>query len=349
MQEPFPALTCLELNACYIPPVHPDSFLGGSAPRLRKIHLTRVPFPALPNLLLSASDLVTLSLTDIPHSGYISPEAMVTGLSPLTKLKHIHFCFRSPGRLFPPNEESRHHLQSRVFLPTLSQLRFEGVSEYLEDLVARISAPLLEEVYISFFHQLVSNIPESHRFIRLAERFKAHERWQAQILFYNDRVEVTLAPRNANDRTILQVKIFSRKLVRQLSSLARVRGSFLTSFYNLEYLDICEDRYWRQQGKTNTEDNQWLELLHKLPSVKSLCLSKKLAIRIAPAMRAPSGGRASGVLSGLQNLFLRGPRSPPGQLAPPVTLYLSTTGWKSGVWAELPLYSKRSVRSTHRR
>jgi hypothetical protein len=29
-----------------------------------------IPFPALPNLLLSASDLVDLSLTRLPHSGY---------------------------------------------------------------------------------------------------------------------------------------------------------------------------------------------------------------------------------------------------------------------------------------
>jgi len=102
MQEPFPALTCLELTTCYKPPVLPDSFLGGSSPRF-----SRVPFPALPKLLLSASDLVILSLTDIPHSGYIYPEAMVTGLSALTKPKHLHLSFRSPGPRSPPNEESR--------------------------------------------------------------------------------------------------------------------------------------------------------------------------------------------------------------------------------------------------
>jgi hypothetical protein len=317
MQDPFPAPTCLEFTTCYKPPVLPDSFLGGSTPRLRKMHFTRVPFPALPKLLLSASDLVILSLTDVPHSGYISPEAMVTGLSALTKLKHLHLSYRSPGPRFPPNEESRRTPPlSRVLLPVLSKLTCRGVSEYLEDLVARINAPLLGEVFITFFHQLVSNIPEFHRFIRLAEIFKALDRWQGEILFCNVDVKVTLSPRKANDRIILQVRIFSRTFGLQLSSLVRVRNSFGAPFYNLEHLDIHEDRYWRQQGQTDTENNQWLGLLHAFPSVKNLCLPPKFAIRIASAMQVPFEGRATGVLPTLQNLFLRGPRSPPGQSAP---------------------------------
>lgn len=139
--------------------------------------------------------------------------------------------------------------------------------------MARISAPLLGEVYISISHQLVLTIPEFHHFIRLAEKFKALDRWQAEILFCNVDVKVTLSPRKANDRTTLQIRISSRKLVWQLSSLARVRGSFLTPFYDLEHLDIHEDRFWRQQGQTDTENDQWLELLHAFLSVKNLCLS----------------------------------------------------------------------------
>jgi hypothetical protein len=93
MQEPCPAPTCLELLTYDKSYVLPDSFLlGGSAPPLRKI-----PFPALSKPLLSARDLVILSLTDIPPSGYISLEAMVTGLSALTKLKYLPLCSRSQG------------------------------------------------------------------------------------------------------------------------------------------------------------------------------------------------------------------------------------------------------------
>jgi hypothetical protein len=89
-QEPFPALTDVELHTSAKEPLTAsDSFLGGSAPNLRYLHLSCVPFRGLPNLLSSATHLVTLHLLRIPHSGYISPEAMVTALSALTRLQKM--------------------------------------------------------------------------------------------------------------------------------------------------------------------------------------------------------------------------------------------------------------------
>ena len=64
MHEPFPELIHLRLNAHYPPEVlqFPDRFLGGSAPRLQSLELDFITFPALPEFLLSANDLVCLSL-----------------------------------------------------------------------------------------------------------------------------------------------------------------------------------------------------------------------------------------------------------------------------------------------
>jgi hypothetical protein len=82
MQVPFPELTYLELSSHdETPPVIPDSFLGGSAPRLRYFNLTGIPFPGLPKVLLSATHLVQLCLYNIPDFGFISPEAMVALLT----------------------------------------------------------------------------------------------------------------------------------------------------------------------------------------------------------------------------------------------------------------------------
>ena len=59
MQVPFPELVdlWLELHSNREVPVIPDSFLGGSAPRLRSFALDRIPFPGLPKLLSSATHL----------------------------------------------------------------------------------------------------------------------------------------------------------------------------------------------------------------------------------------------------------------------------------------------------
>ncbi|KAI0288904.1 hypothetical protein BC826DRAFT_1035438 [Russula brevipes] len=90
MKDPFPKLTHLGLNTySKTAPVIPDSFLGRTAPGLQILRLYRIPCPALPKLLLSASDLIDLCLWDIPHSGYASPEAVVAGLSRLTRLERL--------------------------------------------------------------------------------------------------------------------------------------------------------------------------------------------------------------------------------------------------------------------
>jgi len=93
---PFPELKLLQLLLYdEMQPVIPNSFLGGSAPHLQIFELMGIPFPGLPKLILSATHLVDLYLSDIPHSGYISPEAMATLLSVLSSLKTLTFQFLS--------------------------------------------------------------------------------------------------------------------------------------------------------------------------------------------------------------------------------------------------------------
>jgi hypothetical protein len=141
MQVPFPALTDLALLCHSDEPalVIPDTFLGGSAPRLRSLKVGSIPFPGIPNLLLSATHLVDLDLSDIPHSGYISPEAMATCLSVLTRLHTLSLSFsvkilysRSHQRLPPV---------TRSILPDLKRFWFKGASEYLDELVAQNRCP----------------------------------------------------------------------------------------------------------------------------------------------------------------------------------------------------------------
>ena len=147
MQVPFPELIELRFfNLSFkfsngeTMPVIPDSFLDGSAPRLQYFHLSGIPFPGLPKLLLSATHLVYLGLSDIPDFGYISPEAMVAPLSVLSSLGGLSLCFRSP--------QPRHDLESRRLpspkrstLPALRYINFRGVTEYLEEFVTRVDTP----------------------------------------------------------------------------------------------------------------------------------------------------------------------------------------------------------------
>src|SRR6266852_5269696 len=153
MQVPFPELTGMMLwsERKTVPAIPiPDSFLGGSAPRLRFFSLDGILFPGMPNLLSSANHLVDLSLYKIPHSGYISPEAVVALLSALSNLERLELQFRSPQSR-PDWKTRRPPPPNRSVIPALNSFYFKGVIEYLEDLVTFIDAPQLNTLYITFY------------------------------------------------------------------------------------------------------------------------------------------------------------------------------------------------------
>jgi hypothetical protein len=149
--------------------VLPDTLLGESAPRLQSLHLNNVPFPAIRKLLLSTTDLVTLHLSDIPDSGYISPETMVTCLCALIQLESLLLRFRTP-RPRPDQTSRRLPPLTRAVVHALTSLQFVGVSEYLEEGVARIHASVLHIVGITFFNQLIFDIPRVPQFLSLTEK-----------------------------------------------------------------------------------------------------------------------------------------------------------------------------------
>jgi hypothetical protein len=295
--QPFPALTDLILSSNdERPPVLPDSFLGGSAPHLRTIQLTGIPFPGLGKLLLSTTDLVRLSLSKIPRSGYISPEVFVAGLSTLTRLEVLDLRFRSPRSRAV--RENRHPLSlTHVVLPTLTWLQFRGDSEYLEDIMSRIDAPQLDNMNIIFFNQLVFNTPQLCRLISRTRKFKAPD--CASIQFDDDDITISLFDR-------LCLRISCKPSDWQLSSLVQLYYSALFPLPTLEHLEIRNhQKYWQD----NIENIQWLELLYLFTSVKDLALFGDLFRLVAPALDGLAQDSVPEVLPALQNIFLEGPQS----------------------------------------
>ena len=189
MCRPFPTLTSLQLSG--VPQSQtrlPDLFLGGSAPHLRTLALIGISFPALPNLLLSATDLVHLDLWNIPNSAYIPPDEMVVCLSTLTRLKTLYlgFCPRGihgTSRPLPP--------LTRSVPLALTTLWFSGHSEYLGDLISRIDAPQLNDIDITFSDLSPFSTPQ---FIQFINRTEIHNPFNRAIVrFFCNCVEVTLS------------------------------------------------------------------------------------------------------------------------------------------------------------
>jgi len=296
MQVPFPELTDLRLFLDgETPPVIPDSFLGGSAPRLRIFGLSDIPFPGLPKLLLSSTHLVTLYLLNIPHSGYISPEAMAALLSVLSSLKRLILQFQSPQSR--PDWVNRHPPPSkRSVIPALTYFEFKGVIEYLEDLVTYIDAPQLDNLLITFFNQIDFDSPQLAQFI---SRTPIRRDRDAHVEFDDSTASVRLS----SPLKEFAIEISCREPDWQLSSVAQVCNFCLPPLSMIEDLYI-EHRYsqlvWQNDAIENT---LWLELLLPFPAVKNLYLSKYFAPGVAAALQEIVGTE---VLPSLQSILVEG-------------------------------------------
>jgi hypothetical protein len=296
MQVPFPELTDLQLSSYgKTVPVIPDSFLDGSAPRLRIFALDGIPFPKLPKLLLSATHLVDLRLTDIPHSGYISPEAIVTLISVFSGLEELHLQFQSP-KSRPDPETRRPPPSKRSVIPALTRFNFKGVIEYLEDLVTLIDTPQLDDMRITFFNQIDFDTPRLTQFI---DRIPKLGKRIAYVVFYDDFSSVGLLPGT------LEIEISCREPDWQISSIEQVCNSSLHPLSTVEVLYI-EHRYRRLVWENDDIENTlWLQLLLPFTGVKNLYLDKEFAPGIAAALQELVGGITE-VLPSLQKILVEG-------------------------------------------
>ena len=304
MQVSFSELTNLRLWSLGATQVIPDSFLGGSAPRLRILHFYSIPFPGLPKLLLTATHLVQLYLHCIPHSGYISPKAMATLISVLSRLESLHLEFPSP--LSRPDLESRIQSPSeRSVLPALHEFCFKGFTEYLEEFVTHIDTPGLDRMEITFFNQIDFDCPRLVQFINGTPILREPD--EAHVQFHYSTASVTLRYRTSkpgfND---LRINISNREQDWQPSSLAQVFDSSLPT----RALSMVEDlyikyHYWLAVWENDAIENAlWQELLYPFTAVKNLYISREFAPGIGAALQELVGGRVTEMLPNLQNVFV---------------------------------------------
>jgi hypothetical protein len=155
MQKPFPMLETLQLYCSSYwndKAILPTTF---EAPNLRHLQLsdfTLVP-QRLPPLTtaICPSSLVSFSLGEVTPAQYKSPALLAECLAIMPQVKRLKI-----GYLFPverrdhEHESSREAPHSQVLLANLEEFRFEGESDYLEALSARISAPSLKKLSITF-------------------------------------------------------------------------------------------------------------------------------------------------------------------------------------------------------
>ena len=341
MQHSFPALIYLWIQQYFPERVISRSFLGGSAPSLQDLALIGIPFPPLPELLLPSTNLIRLRYDSIPRSGYISPQAMVTGLSALTRLESLSLTFRSPGDLpdrairIPPSH-------TRTLLPALTYLCFQGTPEYVEDLVAQIDAPSLESVKIVLFDQEVLEVPELAKFIRRADKLSSPQ--QGEVNFESDFISVRLSPKlllAKFDPKTLMLNLACDESVLRLSCVTQFCASCLPTPSPFESLHIDVSIFHTWQDVIDDLGPQWLDLLRLFNTVKNLRLAKAVGLHVALALRGLLVGQVTEVLPALENVFISG-LEPSGPVQEAISEFadarqlsghpVSVHGWKRFTW-----------------
>jgi hypothetical protein len=223
---------------------------------------------------------------------------MVACLSSLVKLEWLAIGFHSP--IF--HSDRLQTLPTRAVLPALTQFNFQGVSEYLEDLLMRIEVPLLEHVGITYFNQLIFDIPQLSMFSHHTRSLGPPVR--ANIYFSSDVVLVSLYSPGAMDHPYesFSLRILCKELDWQVSSVAQVCNQ-LPLFSEVGQLDICMDHL--QPGlQDNMGPAEWVELLRPFVSVKTLDVSgaRPVGSHIALALEKVAEGIVMNVLPVLHTL-----------------------------------------------
>ncbi|KAH9168464.1 hypothetical protein EDB89DRAFT_2231821 [Lactarius sanguifluus] len=294
MDVPFPVLTHLKLTGpeedrlkdmLYLS----DGFLGGSAPCLQHLSLDSAALDNLPKLLLSTRDLVSLRLENFPPWGHTSPEEIVGGLTGLTRLRTLSIRFAIP---YERMKKRSMHPRSCAVLPALTEFEFRGGSKYLDELMAQIDTPRVEDVVIEY-SELDVQAPQFSEFIKLSQ-FK-----RARVDFCYSDIKLD-RPQGECHQARHSLIISDPELQRFTApDMARLLDQLVPMLSNVVHLSVVG---------TRGRGDDMLPLLRLFPAVETMDVSRKTAGYaegyVASALEDIAEDMVTEVLPALQLLLL---------------------------------------------
>ncbi|KAH9046560.1 hypothetical protein EDB84DRAFT_657659 [Lactarius hengduanensis] len=270
----------------------PNTFRWGR--HLHSLHLTRITFPALPQLLCSSRNLVDLQLHGVFKALRLSPGALGDALSGMTQLRALSLHFLPIANFVGATSPSR----GRVVLPAITRLDFRGMSEYLEDLVVRMYAPRLGD---TFFDELIFDVPNLRKFINRIKMQKSHSR--AEVLFSGHTISISFTQPGAPTRS--ELRISHEPLNRKLPSMTEICNRLATFLSGVEDLRV----HALTTGQDNMDSEKWAKLIHPFRGTKWFHIAGDLSVLSLEL----SGKRRRPLLPALHKLYIHepGPRYAP--------------------------------------
>jgi hypothetical protein len=278
-------------------PTLPNTFRWG--PRLRTLDSTGIAFSSFPQLLLPSQGLVDLRIHEIPTTGYFSPDGFASALSGMTNLRLLSLHFLS----LPPRRNYRSFPQpsgERVVLPTLTYLKYRGTSKYLDGFVARIDAPRLGDIDITFFYQPTMDASQLGRFI---------ERTEMQTSLIQADVEtsaksISVSFTDQSTCTPLRVQISCTRLDWQLSCMAQVCDQFSSFLFRVEQLSL--NTTLSSSGRDDVGGEHKLELVRPFYGTRDFRVADELTTDVFRGFGPINGGSIT-VFPALRHLRVEKP------------------------------------------
>ena len=273
--------------------------------------------PSLRQLLDASRNLVDLLLHEVLDPSCFPPEALTNTFSGMVQLQSLSLHFPSTSTYLAPPPLSR----ELVVLPALNHLNFQGTTEYLERLVARIDTPILGNIEVTFVEKSTFDLSQLCKFITRIGMHSSPRR--VDILSSEHSVSISLT--RPLDSNCLKFQAFRRPLSEQLFIMARIFYQFSAFLYNVEDLRITAQRPSNQGNALHY--GRWLEPITSFIGVKWLYVSGNLWNDVVCSLQLSDRSPES-VLPALHKLCILqpGPRHAPLSEA---VVSLMTSFWLS--------------------
>ncbi|KAI0270397.1 hypothetical protein BC834DRAFT_861153 [Gloeopeniophorella convolvens] len=314
MTTTFPALEELEVDSYQsllegMPFALPNSFLGGSAPRLHSVRLDHIVVPRPASWLLSpqpsALRRLRLQLPEGPEA-CISSRDISMYIRNMPSLEELSITLSDPS-VHRGVSNQLSSLKGRTTLPRLRSLFFEGRSISLEELVRELDTPQLTQVSITLSDQYAFHNP---LILEVIGQLKPLEHPEAEVYFYpydNAIIDIfvrrdvvtyfsALCVDNPYTSPAEQVYVLSR-LCSQISD-------WLSTVWRL--LILWDFPMPSTESLTDSDRPQWHRLFRALNSVETLEVNDNSSLLqdIFRALQPDAGSVSTELLPNLEELVL---------------------------------------------
>ena len=302
MNELFPTLEKLSLLSTTTDSEESGQVLPEllQAPNLRRLSLHGIGLSKGLSLLSSTTALSTLSLTHIRETCYFPPGLLVTHLQILPYLEELSISFTTPIT-FPSGEgELLFSPMPPVILPTLRRFTFRGEDVYLDNFVAQINTPLLEQLSLTLLFDLDFTLVNLTDFIRRTEGFECPD---ARLIFNKDGAFIDAGYNERRGIGRLSLHVNCEPLDWKIYTAVQICSALGKALSTVEDLTLDLNLYGMPLNWEELLNNMvWHDLLLPFIGVKKLRIGSSLTLVLSRSLGKVDGGLVLELLPELEEL-----------------------------------------------